>query len=100
MISQANRHPGHATYLSDIRSKPFAPVFTFQIRLSDIPHLRPQVHFSYYTILYAVYQQKVCPDLEPMSSFDKGLHARYTKVRFDLAGVVTNEETVEPVRLH
>jgi hypothetical protein len=32
MISQANRHPGHATYLSDIRSKPFAPVFTCQIR--------------------------------------------------------------------
>jgi hypothetical protein len=31
MISQANRHPGHATHLSDIRSKPFAPVFTCQI---------------------------------------------------------------------
>lgn len=30
MISQANRRPGHATWLSDIRSKPFAPVFTCQ----------------------------------------------------------------------
>ena len=30
MISQANRRPGHATCLSAIRSKPFAPVLTFQ----------------------------------------------------------------------
>ncbi len=30
MISQANWRPGHATWLSAIRSKPFAPVFTFQ----------------------------------------------------------------------
>jgi hypothetical protein len=30
MISQANRRPGHASCLSTIRSKPFAPVFTFQ----------------------------------------------------------------------
>jgi len=30
MINQANRRPGHATCLSTIRSKPFAPVFTFQ----------------------------------------------------------------------
>jgi len=30
MISQANRRPGHAACLSAIRSKPFAPVFTFQ----------------------------------------------------------------------
>jgi len=30
MISQANRHPGHATCLSAIRSKPFAPILTFQ----------------------------------------------------------------------
>jgi len=31
MISQANRRPEHAAYLSAIRSKPFAPIFTFQI---------------------------------------------------------------------
>jgi len=30
MINQANRRPGHATWLSAIRSKPFAPIFTFQ----------------------------------------------------------------------
>ena len=30
MISQANRRPGHATCLSAIRSKPFAPILTFQ----------------------------------------------------------------------
>ena len=29
MISQANRHPGHAAYPSTIRSKPFAPIFTY-----------------------------------------------------------------------
>ena len=30
VISQANRHPGHAARLSAIRSKPFAPIFTFK----------------------------------------------------------------------
>ena len=33
MISQANRRPGHAACPSTIRSKPFAPLFTFQICL-------------------------------------------------------------------
>jgi hypothetical protein len=30
MINQANRRPGHAAYPSTIRSKPFAPVFTYR----------------------------------------------------------------------
>ena len=30
MINQANRRPGHASYPSAIRSKPFAPVFTYE----------------------------------------------------------------------
>jgi len=32
MISQANRRPGHAACPSIIRSKPFAPIFTFHKR--------------------------------------------------------------------
>ena len=34
MISQANLRPGHASWLSTIRSKPFAPLFTYQSRSS------------------------------------------------------------------
>jgi len=42
MISQANRHPGRATCLSAIRSKPFAPVLTFQSRQGwPSPQLNP-----------------------------------------------------------
>lgn len=33
MINQANRRPGHASYPSAIRSKPFAPVFTYSKEL-------------------------------------------------------------------
>jgi len=52
MISQANRRPGHATWLSAIRSKPFAPIFTFQIRF---PTLTPE-------ILYHIVSNTTLPD--------------------------------------
>ena len=45
MISQANRRPGHATCLSAIRSKPFAPVFTFQIKPLRFNKLLAAIHY-------------------------------------------------------
>ena len=54
MINQAHRRPGHATCFSAIRSKPFAPVFTFQELQLLLEKLFSTV--SHYTILYGTEQ--------------------------------------------
>ncbi len=61
MISQANRRPGHATWLSAIRSKPFAPVFTCQNYLPMINNY-PQSNADY-TTYYVTSQEKFVPGL-------------------------------------
>jgi hypothetical protein len=41
MINQANRHPGHAAWLSAIRSKPFAPNIQFSKSKLWLKHSLP-----------------------------------------------------------
>jgi cellulose synthase/poly-beta-1,6-N-acetylglucosamine synthase-like glycosyltransferase len=57
MINQANRRPGYATCLSVIRSKPFAPIFTFQKSRSRGSILLFATIY-YYIVYYAKVQEK------------------------------------------
>ncbi len=59
MINQANRRPGHATCLSAIRSKPFAPIFTFQKSQLSGSTNRLYPHSILYRLTYQT-ATKVC----------------------------------------
>ena len=47
MINQANRHPGHATYLSFIRSKPVAPFSLVKSHKKGTPNTKMHYNNKY-----------------------------------------------------